>query len=158
MSNKGFHSECVHRLCNASLQLISGVHHCHCSGVCHRDLKLENTLLDGNPAPRLKICDFGYSKVCVECGGVRSLMLLMCDYFLLSLFRLAFSHLAFKPSWPCPPRQFFRTPTFFSPPSTPSQSPPSAPLRTLPRRSSSGKSTTGRRPTSGLAGEWRIYI
>lgn len=32
-------------------------------GVCHRDLKLENTLLDGNPAPRLKICDFGYSKV-----------------------------------------------------------------------------------------------
>nr|CAB3450008.1 unnamed protein product [Digitaria exilis] len=30
--------------------------------ICHRDLKLENTLLDGNPAPRLKICDFGYSK------------------------------------------------------------------------------------------------
>jgi len=26
-------------------------------------LKLENTLLDGSPAPRLKICDFGYSKV-----------------------------------------------------------------------------------------------
>ena len=32
-------------------------------GVCHRDLKLENTLLDGRTAPRLKICDFGYSKV-----------------------------------------------------------------------------------------------
>lgn len=31
--------------------------------VCHRDLKLENTLLDGSAAPRLKICDFGYSKV-----------------------------------------------------------------------------------------------
>ncbi len=31
--------------------------------ICHRDLKLENTLLDGNPVPRLKICDFGYSKV-----------------------------------------------------------------------------------------------
>lgn len=31
--------------------------------VCHRDLKLENTLLDGSPSPRLKICDFGYSKV-----------------------------------------------------------------------------------------------
>ncbi|KAL5557101.1 hypothetical protein UlMin_039337 [Ulmus minor] len=29
---------------------------------CHRDLKLENTLLDGSPAPRLKICDFRYSK------------------------------------------------------------------------------------------------
>ena len=31
--------------------------------VRHGDLKLENTLLDGRPAPRLKICDFGYSKV-----------------------------------------------------------------------------------------------
>ncbi|GAU29277.1 hypothetical protein TSUD_226480 [Trifolium subterraneum] len=31
--------------------------------ICHRDLKLENTLLDGNPrTPRLKICDFGFSK------------------------------------------------------------------------------------------------
>ncbi|KAK1406273.1 hypothetical protein QVD17_41565 [Tagetes erecta] len=30
--------------------------------ICHRDLKIENTLLDGSPAPRLKICDFGYSK------------------------------------------------------------------------------------------------
>ncbi|KAL5718121.1 non-specific serine/threonine protein kinase [Ranunculus cassubicifolius] len=35
--------------------------HCCCQ-ICHRDLKLENTLLDGSPAPRLKICDFGYSK------------------------------------------------------------------------------------------------
>ena len=32
-------------------------------GVCHRDLKLENALLDGSPSPKLKICDFGYSKV-----------------------------------------------------------------------------------------------
>jgi serine/threonine protein kinase len=32
-------------------------------GVCHRDLKLENILLDGTPERRLKICDFGYSKV-----------------------------------------------------------------------------------------------
>lgn len=31
--------------------------------ICHRDLKLENTLLDSSSAPRLKICDFGYSKV-----------------------------------------------------------------------------------------------
>ncbi|GJX20791.1 serine/threonine-protein kinase SRK2I isoform X2, partial [Tanacetum coccineum] len=30
--------------------------------VCHRDLKLENTLIDGSPTPLLKICDFGYSK------------------------------------------------------------------------------------------------
>ncbi|CAK9173323.1 unnamed protein product [Ilex paraguariensis] len=43
-------------------QLISGVSYCHAMEICHRDLKLENTLLDGSPAPRLKICDFGYSK------------------------------------------------------------------------------------------------
>ncbi|XP_047959151.1 serine/threonine-protein kinase SAPK7-like isoform X2 [Salvia hispanica] len=43
-------------------QLISGVSFCHSMQICHRDLKLENTLLDGSPAPRLKICDFGYSK------------------------------------------------------------------------------------------------
>jgi serine/threonine protein kinase len=36
--------------------------------VCHRDLKLENTLLDGSTAPRVKICDFGYSKVVARCS------------------------------------------------------------------------------------------
>ena len=30
---------------------------------CSRDIKLENTLLDGaQPQPNVKICDFGYSK------------------------------------------------------------------------------------------------
>lgn len=43
-------------------QLICGVSYCHQMQVCHRDLKLENTLLDGSPSPKLKICDFGYSK------------------------------------------------------------------------------------------------
>ena len=43
-------------------QLISGVAYCHAKGVAHRDLKLENALLDGGAVPRLKICDFGYSK------------------------------------------------------------------------------------------------
>ncbi|KAK7259340.1 hypothetical protein RIF29_24944 [Crotalaria pallida] len=43
-------------------QLISGLSYCHAMQICHRDLKLENILLDGNPAPRLKICDFGFSQ------------------------------------------------------------------------------------------------
>ncbi|KAJ7002071.1 serine/threonine-protein kinase SRK2A [Populus alba x Populus x berolinensis] len=65
--------ELFERICNAGRfsedearyffqQLISGVSYCHSMQICHRDLKLENTLLDGSPAPRLKICDFGYSK------------------------------------------------------------------------------------------------
>lgn len=68
--------ELFERICNAGRfnedearfffqQLISGVSYCHAMQVCHRDLKLENTLLDGSPAPRLKICDFGYSKSAV---------------------------------------------------------------------------------------------
>ncbi|KAG0498638.1 hypothetical protein HPP92_003329 [Vanilla planifolia] len=65
--------ELFERICNAGRfsedearfffqQLISGVSYCHSMEICHRDLKLENTLLDGNPTPQLKICDFGYSK------------------------------------------------------------------------------------------------
>ncbi|KAL9377842.1 hypothetical protein Peur_029177 [Populus x canadensis] len=65
--------ELFERICNAGRfsedearyffqQLISGVSYCHSMQICHRDLKLENTLLDGTSAPRLKICDFGYSK------------------------------------------------------------------------------------------------
>ncbi|KAI4337673.1 hypothetical protein L6164_016058 [Bauhinia variegata] len=65
--------ELFERICNAGRfsedearfffqQLISGVSYCHSMQICHRDLKLENTLLDGSTAPRVKICDFGYSK------------------------------------------------------------------------------------------------
>jgi serine/threonine protein kinase len=32
-------------------------------GVCHRDIKLENTLLAGSRTPRVKIIDFGCAKV-----------------------------------------------------------------------------------------------
>ena len=62
---------------------------CHVSlqGVANRDIKLENTLLDGSPRPLLKICDFGYSKVpqcCADqlrnnpCGALLSSFLYSC--------------------------------------------------------------------------------
>ena len=41
-------------------------------GVASRDIKLENTLLDGSPRPLLKICDFGYSKVLAQSSLVQS--------------------------------------------------------------------------------------
>ena len=43
--------------------LVSGVEYLHAMRVVHRDLKLENLLVDlSGSSPTLKICDFGYSK------------------------------------------------------------------------------------------------
>jgi len=47
-------------------QLVLAVDYCHRMQVVNRDIKLQNTLLDGNKEwPMLKICDFGYSKHCI---------------------------------------------------------------------------------------------
>ena len=43
-------------------QLIIALDYAHRMNVVSRDIKLENTLLDGSRRPLLKICDFGYSK------------------------------------------------------------------------------------------------
>lgn len=43
-------------------QFLSAVEYIHSHKVAHRDLKLDNTLLDDNDPPVIKICDFGFSK------------------------------------------------------------------------------------------------
>lgn len=58
--------------CYCHLQLIVGLDYCHRMGVVNRDIKLENTLLDSSPRPLVKICDFGYSKVCKVLGAIVS--------------------------------------------------------------------------------------
>jgi serine/threonine protein kinase len=40
-------------------KILKGVEACHNSGICHRDLKMQNILVDQNFAP--KICDFGFA-------------------------------------------------------------------------------------------------
>ena len=42
-------------------QLLLGVAYCHSRGLAHRDLKLENFLLDESKKV-VKICDFGFAK------------------------------------------------------------------------------------------------
>jgi serine/threonine protein kinase len=42
-------------------QIVYGVAHCHCRSVLHRDIKLDNILLDKDG--EVKICDFGVSRV-----------------------------------------------------------------------------------------------
>lgn len=37
-------------------------------GFASRDIKLDNVLLDGSRRPLMKLCDFGYSKVCFRCN------------------------------------------------------------------------------------------
>jgi serine/threonine-protein kinase SRK2 len=44
-------------------QCIEAVDYCHKRNVAHRDLKLDNTLLDKATPPRVKICDFGFAKL-----------------------------------------------------------------------------------------------
>ena len=43
-------------------QLVAGLIHMHRRGVAHRDIKLENLVMDGSAQRRVKICDLGYSK------------------------------------------------------------------------------------------------
>jgi serine/threonine protein kinase len=42
-------------------QILYGLAHCHCRSVMHRDIKLDNILLDKNS--NFKICDFGIAKI-----------------------------------------------------------------------------------------------
>lgn len=47
-------------------QFLSAVNYCHSHLVAHRDLKLDNTLLDSSNPPIIKICDFGFAKTWSE--------------------------------------------------------------------------------------------
>ncbi|DBA66108.1 TPA: hypothetical protein ACH3X2_003106 [Trebouxia sp. C0005] len=43
-------------------QFISAISYCHQHHIAHRDMKLDNTLFDGQKPPFIKICDFGFAR------------------------------------------------------------------------------------------------
>ena len=42
-------------------QIVYGLAHCHCRSVLHRDIKLDNILMDKEGG--VKVCDFGVSRL-----------------------------------------------------------------------------------------------
>lgn len=62
-SHARLHEEQVHKFFEG---MTEGISFCHKLGVCHRDLKLENLLLDQND--QVKIADFGMA--CINKGGL----------------------------------------------------------------------------------------
>jgi len=46
---------------NIFIQIVHGIAHCHCRSVLHRDIKLDNILMDSDR--NIKICDFGVSRL-----------------------------------------------------------------------------------------------
>ena len=45
-------------------QIVNSVGHCHCRSVLHRDVKLDNLLIDS--AGQIKLCDFGISRIITD--------------------------------------------------------------------------------------------
>ena len=49
-------------------QMLMSVQHCHINGIVHRDIKMENILMDVTPEGgfKVKLTDFGIARICKE--------------------------------------------------------------------------------------------
>jgi serine/threonine-protein kinase SRK2 len=62
------------------LQLLSAVEYCHKHHVAHRDLKLDNTLLDGHQPAWIKLCDFGFAKHWLQTSNMNTMRIGTPEY------------------------------------------------------------------------------
>lgn len=62
------------------LQLLNAIEYCHKNHVAHRDLKLDNTLLDGHKPPRVKLCDFGFAKHWLQTSNMNTMRIGTPEY------------------------------------------------------------------------------
>ncbi|GAX76556.1 hypothetical protein CEUSTIGMA_g4002.t1 [Chlamydomonas eustigma] len=62
------------------LQLLSAVEYCHKHHVAHRDLKLDNTLLDTHKPPWVKLCDFGFAKHWLQTSNMNTMRIGTPEY------------------------------------------------------------------------------
>lgn len=60
-------------------RLAEGLRHIHALGICHRDLKLHNVLVDPDTMV-VKICDFGSAKI-LQCGGKAGVTYISSRYY-----------------------------------------------------------------------------
>lgn len=62
------------------LQLLGAVEYCHKHHVAHRDLKLDNTLLDGHHPAWVKLCDFGFAKHWLQTSNMNTMRIGTPEY------------------------------------------------------------------------------
>lgn len=62
------------------LQLLSAVEYCHKHHVAHRDLKLDNTLVDAHDPPWIKLCDFGFAKHWLQTSNMNTMRIGTPEY------------------------------------------------------------------------------
>lgn len=51
-----------HETADIAVQLLKALSHLHSEGIVHRDVKLENVMIEGQNSSSIKLIDFGYSK------------------------------------------------------------------------------------------------
>lgn len=47
-------------------QIVNAIYYCHFQNIIHRDLKLQNILIEDQEQLKVKVCDFGIAGMCIQ--------------------------------------------------------------------------------------------